>query len=612
MKANSLAILVLSIWSGAACSAAENAGASLEANLTLTYEQPHWLVIRGLRLPGREMRINYLEAYCRAGSTDADWMQHTVIPHRTEVLALSENGRTVHLRDTLADGVTVEHTISAGVDEVDFRLVAHNPGTKRSEAHWAQPCVRLADFTGFDPHGSDLDDYLPKCFLFLDGNLTRLSAVRPWAREARYTPGQTWCPQAVPRTDVNPRPLSPLVPSNGLIGAFSKDEMMLFATAWEPYQELFQGVIRCLHSDFRLGGLRPGETKPIRGKIYLVPNDVPALLARYAKDFPEQQPLIASPPKAVTSLANPSMLYTVPDKPYIVMQRGEMEAVIADNRAVNDAVLPGHAAGYHGIAALRHTRQARNLFVPAYSGLNFEHIHDGTLRPRDVLFEPRRAHMELRVINTHTVELYQPPTPYWGLESCMRYELLDDGVIEMTFECVPRRATFTNGYCGLFWASYIDRPESLDVHFPGVPEDGEGRPAWQRGITPSHGALATHRGVTDQREFAHDAAFPLELPFGFSRLRYTEPWFFGICRGMAFLQMFESDDQVWLSQSPSGGGSGCPAWDFQWYLPQPRTGERYQLRMRMAYLPLDQPDDLDSTRTRVLETVARLRSVRNP
>ena len=58
---------------------------------------------------------------------------------------------------------------------------------------------------------------------------------------------------------------------------------------FEPYQELFQGVARCVHSDFRIGGLKPGEKKTIRGKIYIVPNDVPALLARYAKDFPEQQ-----------------------------------------------------------------------------------------------------------------------------------------------------------------------------------------------------------------------------------------------------------------------------------------------------------------------------------
>ena len=47
-------------------------------------------------------------------------------------------------------------------------------------------------------------------------------------------------------------------------------------------------MIVCLHSDFRLGGLKSGETKEIRGKIYLVPNDVEKLVKRYEKDFPEQ------------------------------------------------------------------------------------------------------------------------------------------------------------------------------------------------------------------------------------------------------------------------------------------------------------------------------------
>lgn len=61
----------------------------------------------------------------------------------------------------------------------------------------------------------------------------------------------------------------------------------MLALAWEPYQELFQGVGRYLHSDFRLGGLAPGETRHIRGKLYLAPNDIPALLRRYERDFPE-------------------------------------------------------------------------------------------------------------------------------------------------------------------------------------------------------------------------------------------------------------------------------------------------------------------------------------
>jgi hypothetical protein len=256
--------------------------------LTLAREA-NWLVIRGAHLPAGEIRINYLEAYCRAGSTDADWVQHTVIKHTSEFLSLSDDAKVLKLRDTLADGVTVEHTITAAADEVDFLLTAHNPTATRSEAHWAQACPRLGPFSGFDPQitgSKNIDDYLGKCFVFLDGKLTRLPTPQ-WATQARYTPGQVWCPAHVPRTDVNPRPLSPLVPSHGLIGVFSGDEKLIFATAWEPYQELFQGVARCVHSDFRLAGLQPGETKQIRGKIYIVPNDVPALLTRYRRDIPE-------------------------------------------------------------------------------------------------------------------------------------------------------------------------------------------------------------------------------------------------------------------------------------------------------------------------------------
>ena len=43
-----------------------------------------------------------------------------------------------------------------------------------------------------------------------------------------------------------------------------------------------------VYADFRLGGLQPGQTRHVRGKIYIVPADVGKLLARYEKDFPEQ------------------------------------------------------------------------------------------------------------------------------------------------------------------------------------------------------------------------------------------------------------------------------------------------------------------------------------
>jgi hypothetical protein len=247
--------------------------------LRLSWEK-NILTIRGARLPGREMKVLYIEAYCRPGSTDRDWRE-TTIGHETKLLSAAEDGSRLELKCTLKDGATVLHEIFTVADGVEFRLTAHNPTKTASQAQWAQPCIRVGEFTG-----RTQENYLEKSFVFLDGTLTRMPTPR-WATEARYTPGQVWCPRHVDRNDVNPRPLSTDVPSNGLIGCFSADGTAIMATAFEPYQELFQGVIVCLHSDFRIGGLEPGETKKIRGKIYLVPNDIDRLLKTYRREFPE-------------------------------------------------------------------------------------------------------------------------------------------------------------------------------------------------------------------------------------------------------------------------------------------------------------------------------------
>ena len=250
------------------------------AGLSLDWEN-NILTIQGSDLPGKDLKVWYLEAYCRPNSTDREWRE-TTIGHKTQLLHISPDKKRLELQCTLNDGVEVRHKITAGRDEVDFRIVMHNPTRVESQGHWAQPCVRVEKFTG-----SGQEDYLSKSFIFVNGQLARLP-TQPWATQARYVPGQVWCPREVPRSDVNPRPLSSIVPSNGLIGCFSKDEKAVLAIAFEPYQELFQGVIVCLHSDFRIGGLTPGQTKKIRGKIYLMENDLPKLLARYEKDFPEQ------------------------------------------------------------------------------------------------------------------------------------------------------------------------------------------------------------------------------------------------------------------------------------------------------------------------------------
>jgi hypothetical protein len=250
----------------------------------------HWennmLTITHPAIPGRSLEVNYLEAFCRPGSTDRDWGD-TVIPHRTEKVSEADDGSAIVLRSELKDGVVVHHRISTDSDTVRFKLEAVNPSDRVSEAHWAQPCVRVHRFTG-DESKPNTETYLKRCFVFIDGELTRMP-TESWATRARYVPGQVWRPAHVPADDVNPRPVNTERPSNGLIGCYSEDERWVFATAWEPYQELFQGVLCCLHSDFRLGGLKPGERKEIRGMIYILHNDMDALLKRYAEDFPEQR-----------------------------------------------------------------------------------------------------------------------------------------------------------------------------------------------------------------------------------------------------------------------------------------------------------------------------------
>ena len=304
----------------------------------------------------------------------------------------------------------------------------------------------------------------------------------------------------------------------------------------------------------------------------------------------------AAEPPRLTTLSDPRIRFSVPDSSYVLLGRGDVQAVVVNNDAVDDGVLNGHRAGYSGVASLTHRKRPENLFVASYAGLNFEHIHDGTVRDPKILFEPRNAPMKLRVIDGHTAELYQPPTPTWQLESCLRYHMLDDGTIEMTLECIPHRETFRNGYIGLFWASYIHQPESLDIHFKGRSDGGPN--GWIRGVTPRHGVVPTHLAVDDDRMFPHDAGFPLTLVFNRSRHRYTQAWYYGVSHGMALVCIFRPDDRIRISQSPSGGGRGNPAWDFQFLIPDYKVGRRYGMVMRTMYLPFESAEGLERASVR--------------
>lgn len=294
-----------------------------------------------------------------------------------------------------------------------------------------------------------------------------------------------------------------------------------------------------------------------------------------------------------TSLTDPKVKYRLPDVHYVILQRGDVQAIIVDNSAVDIPILPGHRSGYNGVASLSHKARPENLFVPSLAGLNFEHIHDGTAEGLVEKFEPRRFPMQLRQINRHTVEVYQPPTGNWKLESCGRYELLEDGTIEYSFECIPRANDYRRNFIGLFWASYIHQPEDKAIHFEGRRAGTNEAPGWIKAVTPKHGIDSTHRPAGTSLPPV-ESDFPLTLVNHPSAFEYTQPWYYGVSHDMAFVMMFRQQDHLWMAQSPSGGGNGNPAWDFQWFIADPQIGKSYGFVMRAAWLPFIDHQQIES------------------
>jgi hypothetical protein len=250
--------------------------------LTLSWTN-NFLTISGDNIPGKSIRLLYIEAFCRSGSTDRDWNE-TVIPHKTQLLSTSAHHKYLEFVTT-SKNVEAKHSVRAGADEVEFTWTLRNTGAERVDLDWFQPtCIEVERFTGCKQ-----DEYWKHCFIFTQRGLTMLDKTRR-TENARYRGGQVYVPSVIDLKNVNPRPISLDRPTNNLIGCFSADNKWLLATAWDKTHELFQGVRVCVHGDPLVGGLEPGQTKQVRGKLYILKNSPEELLRRYQRDFPTIKP----------------------------------------------------------------------------------------------------------------------------------------------------------------------------------------------------------------------------------------------------------------------------------------------------------------------------------
>lgn len=269
----------------------------------------------------------------------------------------------------------------------------------------------------------------------------------------------------------------------------------------------------------------------------------------------------------------------------VTLESSDLEVVIGDNSATDS-----HRAGYNGVWSLKHKLADRSLFVPGIAGLNLEHIINGTKIDSDELFfEPRRSPMTLQPINKSSVLLHQPATFATSVESTTRFSLSAPNVLDMHFECVPRKAAFPHGYLALFWASYIHAPTDKSMYFLGNPAGQS--PAWTQLCTQFHNDQSTVKHRSDDYDAKWDPDQREALFRNFSKLRFDSPFFYGNFGELMWVVLFDSSESIRFTHSPSGGGidnsrrTSNPAWDFQFLIRNPRVNETRGFSARTILCP---------------------------
>jgi len=270
----------------------------------------------------------------------------------------------------------------------------------------------------------------------------------------------------------------------------------------------------------------------------------------------------------------------------ITLAVGDLTVTFADNTAFGEF----HKSRYNGIASLVHSASPGNLFVPDYAGFNLEHFFGG--ERLEELFEPREHSMILSQIDSRTVQLHQPPSPRSKVETNQIFKVVPPHSIDIQVRAVLGDLThFPHGYAGLFWASYIHRPENRAVFFWGRSQE-DPTPRWIEAFSEVHGVKSSHLYAEDRFQPFYSADFNVTLANHFSDFQYLEPCYFGRSGKMVFAVFFDRSEGIRFSQSPTGGGGKNPAWDHHFLIRNPEVGKEYGYRARVVYKPFISNEDI--------------------
>ncbi len=254
--------------------------------------------------------------------------------------------------------------------------------------------------------------------------------------------------------------------------------------------------------------------------------------------------------------------------------------------------------GYNGIRQLysRHG-PAENIFgASGSSSLNLEFVYDAagsSFRPRwtDGRPESPPTPSTLTRVDDDAARLETRVQAPSRVDVRTTFTIVPPCYIDLTTTVHPHPSSFTGSWLGLFWASYLRRPDEKTTYLRARPATG-GSSDW----TPTLDAEPHDpRAFASERE---EELLPNEpdpsgrLLHNIRPLRFAEPVIYGRWRNMALAMMVQTDDHLRFAIQPTGGGPRNPAWDFGIVIKDCQPGETYDWRGRIVFKPYEGPESV--------------------
>ncbi|MFC2076615.1 hypothetical protein ACFLT7_05985 [candidate division KSB1 bacterium] len=262
-----------------------------------------------------------------------------------------------------------------------------------------------------------------------------------------------------------------------------------------------------------------------------------------------------------------------------LLQSDELQMIVGD--ASRDGV---GGTQYCGVWSLTSKHRVFNAFGNSYAGLI-----PGPIRSKAPTLE---------YIDDRTCALIREADKDYPTDVRAEYTVADPYYIDHKLTLTDREDARGRGcdFREVSWCCYMNSPEDSNINFI---SDGN----WFSYISPEHGV-----GSNIAPSYIPDSALEVwpqvegRRPFHWDRVekRFDQPFYYGRLGNMVLILIFDNPDQLRFYCSPSGGGGSllpgksCPAWDFEWIIPDSdyQVGREYSFRMRLVYKRFVDEDDV--------------------